>query len=321
MERNGIKRIFNKQFFTSQIFFLISLIILMGIVATIFNPNFFSTRNLLNILNQNAVLAMVAAGGTLVMISGNLDVSVGSLVGLTTTFSALLVVNGVNIYVAMLLGVLLSVVCELINGVVIAKTRTPSFIITLAMLSVFHGISLVITGGTTQSLRGQFYNLGRGYLFGVIPNPIVVCLILYFCLFVILRYTKFGRKVYAVGGNEEAAYLSGIDADKIKIIGFLINGLFVGIASIVLLSRLGSALPSTGSGMELRAIAAIVIGGVPLMGGRGRALGTFLGIILMGMISNVLNLLNISAYYQEVVIGIIIAVAVIVSNIGNMKRR
>ncbi|MCP4401725.1 MAG: ABC transporter permease [bacterium] len=127
--------------------------------------------------------------------------------------------------------------------------------------------------------------------------------------------------MYAVGGNEEAAYLSGVHTDFMKIRIYILNGVLVGIGSLVLLSRLGSALPSTGSGMELRAIAAVVIGGVPLTGGKGNALGSFLGVLLMGLISNVLNLLNISAYYQEVVVGLIIAIAVIVSNLGNIRRR
>ncbi|MCX7730862.1 MAG: ABC transporter permease, partial [Candidatus Caldatribacterium sp.] len=140
-------------------------------------------------------------------------------------------------------------------------------------------------------------------------------------LALLLRYTRTGRRIYAVGGNEEAAFLSGVNTERIKILVYLMNGAFVGLAAMVLLSRLGSALPSTGAGLELRAIAAVVIGGVPLTGGRGSALGTFLGVILMGLISNVLNLLNISAYYQEIAIGIIIAIAIVVSNLGKIGQR
>jgi len=189
------------------------------------------------------------------------------------------------------------------------------------MMSVYRGISLITTGGITQSLSGKFSSLGRGYTFGVIPNPIIVFFSVYIIIWLILKYTKFGRRIYAVGGNENAAYLSGVNTDRTKIGVYLLNGIIVGVASITLLSRLGSALPTTGSGMELRAIAAVVIGGVPLSGGRGKAMGTFLGIILTGLISNILNLLNISAYYQDVAIGFIIALAVIISNIGTMKRK
>jgi ribose transport system permease protein len=310
-----------KRLLSSQMFFLAILIVVMSVIATIFNPAFFTLRNILNVLNQNAVTAVVAAGAALVMISANFDISVGSMIGLSTTTSALLVVDGMGIAPAMIIGFAICVACGLLNGLIIAKTRTPSFIITLAMLSTYHGISLITTGGITKSLAGKFAGLGRGTSFGFLPNPILVCLAVYLFLFAVLRYTRLGRRVYSVGGNEEAAYLSGVNTDLTKIIVYGLNGVLVGIASVTLLSRLGAALPSTGSGVELRAIAAVVIGGVPLTGGKGNALGTFLGVILMGLISNVLNLLNISAYYQEVAIGLIIAIAVIFSNLGRMRRK
>jgi ribose transport system permease protein len=319
-EKNDTKAM-GKKWYTTQTALLVFLISAMSVVATIFNPAFFTINNLLNVLNQNAVIGIVAAGATLVMISGNFDISVGNMIGLSTTTSALLIVRGWNVAPSVIMGFLICAACGLANGIIIAKTRTPSFIITLAMMSVYRGISLITTGGITQSLSGKFSVLGRGFTFGVIPNPILVCFGIYIIIWLILKYTKFGRRVYAVGGNENAAYLSGVNTDRTKIAVYLLNGIIVGVASITLLSRLGSALPSTGNGMELRAIAAVVIGGVPLSGGKGKALGTFLGIILTGLISNVLNLLNISAYYQEVAIGFIIALAVIISNIGTMKRK
>ncbi|MDD3996340.1 MAG: ABC transporter permease [Sphaerochaetaceae bacterium] len=310
-----------KLIFSDQIYFLTLLIAIMVLIASIFNPAFFTIRNFLNVLNQVSVIGVVAAGATLIMISGNFDISVGSIVGLSCTSAALMIGNGNSVFWSIAFGFVLSVVCGLFNGVVIAKTRTPSFIISMAMLSVYYGISLIITGGITKSLGGKFFQLGRGTLIGTIPNPILVLIIVYVFLHFVLTYTKLGRRIYAVGGNEEAAYLSGVNTDMTKIIVYGMNGMLVGLGAIVLLSRLGSALPSTGSGMELRAIAAVVIGGVPLTGGKGKALGTLLGTILLGLISNVLNMLNISAYYQEVVIGLIITVAVIAGNIGNMKRK
>ena len=320
--RNNIKRIKQKApIYTDQKFILTVMIVLMSIITTIFNANFFTFRNIVNILLQISVISIVSAGATFVMISGNFDISVGSMVGLATTSSAILVIEGYSIFFSMTMGVVICIIAGLVNGVIIAKTRTPSFIITLATLSIYHGISLIITGGITKSLRGKFSTLGRGTTFGFIPNPVLVMLGVYIFLGVILKYTKFGRRVFAIGGNEEAAYLSGINTDMNKILIYGLNGLLVGVASIVLLSRLGSALPSTGSGMELTAIAAVVIGGVPLTGGKGSAWGTFLGVVLMGLISNVLNLLNISAYYQEVAVGLIIAIAVIISNIGEMRRK
>jgi ribose transport system permease protein len=310
-----------RRFFGNQTLFLAILIVILGAVTSILNPAFLTVTNLFNVLTQISVPAIVSAGAALVMISGNFDISVGAMIGLSTTTAALLVVNGQPLWLAMPAGFLVCVACGLFNGFVIAKTRTPSFIMTLAMLSIYHGISLITTGGITKSLGGQFAALGRGTTLDIIPNPVLVSVGVYVLLFLFLRYTRLGRRIFAVGGNEEAAYLSGVNTDRTKIIVYLINGGLVGLAAVVLLSRLGAALPSTGSGMELRAIAAVVIGGVPLTGGKGSALGVFLGVVLMGLISNVLNLLNISAYYQEVAIGLIIAIAVIVSNIGRIIRK
>ena len=315
------KKIQIAKLFTNQIFFLTALIILLGIIATIFNPNFFSAQNLLNILQQNSILGIVAIGATLVMISGNFDISVGSMMGLSTTVIAVLIFNGFNSALAIIIGFSVCVVCGLINGVIIAKTRTPSFIITLASMSIYFGISLIVTGGASHSLGGKFADLGRGNAFGVLPNPIIAMAVIYIVVYVILRFTKLGRRIYAIGGNESAAYLSGIDTDTSKIIIYLLNGVLVGIAALVLVSKLGSALPTTGQGMELKAIAAVVIGGVPLTGGKGSVIGTFLGVILTGLISNILNILSISAYYQQIVLGVIIILAVIISNIGGIKRK
>ena len=311
----GLRKIFSNQ----TLFLAILIVILSGITTTL-NPAFLTVGNILNVLNQISVPAIVSAGAALVMISGNFDISVGAMIGLSTTTAALLVVDGHPLWSSILIGFFICVACGLANGIIISKTRTPSFIMTLAMLSIYHGISLITTGGITKSLAGTFAGLGREATLGV-PNPILVCLGVYVVLYLFLRYTKLGRRIFAVGGNEEAAYLSGVNTDRVKILVYVMNGALVGLGAVVLLSRLGAALPSTGSGMELRAIAAVVIGGVPLTGGKGSAIGVFLGVVLMGLISNMLNLLNISAYYQEVVIGLIIAIAVIVSNLGKLLRK
>lgn len=307
--------------FTNQIFFLTILIFILGAVATIFNPRFLSIQNLMNILQQNSILAIVSIGAALVMISGNFDISVGYMVSLATTVISVLIYNGFNTLFATTTGFLICILCGLFNGLIIAKTRTPSFIITLASMSIFYGASLIVTGGASHSMGGKFVFLGRGNLFGVIPMPIVIMIVIFIIIYLLLRFTKLGRRIYAIGGNEAAAYLSGVDTDTVKIIIYIINGALVGIASLVLVSKLGSAQPTTGQGIELKAIAAVVIGGVPLTGGKGTALGTFLGVILTGLISNILNILNISAYYQQIVLGIIIIIAVIVSNIGGIKRK
>ena len=307
--------------FTNQILFLTILIIILGAIATIFNPRFLSVQNLVNIIQQNSILGIVAIGATLVMISGNFDISVGYMVSLSTCVISVLIYNGFNTTIAIIIGFIICILCGLFNGVIIAKTRTPSFIITLASMSIFYGASLIVTGGASHSLGGKFATLGRGNLFSVIPYTIIVMTVIFILVYLLLRFTKFGRRIYAIGGNEAAAYLSGVDTDNTKILIYIINGVLVGIASLVLVSKLGSAQPTTGQGIEMKAIAAVVIGGVPLTGGKGTAIGTFLGVILTGLISNILNILNISAYYQQIVLGIIIIIAVIVSNIGGIRRK
>jgi len=316
---NNEKKI--SKIFTNQIFFLSSLIIILGIIATIFNPRFLSLQNLVNILQQNSILGIVAIGATLVMISGNFDISVGYMVSFATCVISVLIYKGFNIIFSVIIGFLICVLCGLFNGVIIAKTRTPSFIITLASMSIFYGASLIVSGGASHSLGGKFSTLGRDNLFNIIPYNIIVMTIIFILVYILLRFTKFGRRIYAIGGNEAAAYLSGVDTDTTKILIYIINGALVGLASLVLVSKLGSAQPTTGQGIELKAIAAVVIGGVPLTGGKGTAIGTFLGVILTGLISNILNILNISAYYQQIVLGVIIIIAVIVSNIGGIRRK
>jgi ribose transport system permease protein len=310
-----------QKIFANQIFFLAILIIILGAVAAVFNPRFLHWQNLINILQQNSILAIIAIGQTLVIISGNFDISVGSMVGLATVATSVLIYNGQSVVLAVIIGFLICVACGTVNGLIIAKTRTPSFIITLATMSIYFGGALIVSGGASHSLGGKFAAVGRGNIFSVFPITILVMAAAFVLVYVILRFTKFGRRIYAVGGNEAAAYLSGINTDKTKIFIYILNGALVGVAAMVLISKLGSALPTTGQGLELKAIAAVVIGGVPLTGGKGSALGTFLGVILTGLISNILNILNISAYYQQIVLGIIIVIAVIVSNIGGIRRK
>jgi len=300
--------------------FLALLIVAIGTFTTVLNPAFLTFENVLNVLNQISVPAIVSAGAALVMISGNFDISVGTMIGLSTTSAAMLYVQGLPLWLAIGIGFSVCVLAGLLNGVLVTKTRTASFIMTLAMMSVYRGIALITTGGETKSLSGAFGEPGRGETFGI-PNPVLFMIAVYILLAAFLRWARLGRRIYALGGNEEAAYLAGVPTDRVKIMVYVINGALVGVGAILLLSRLGAALPTTGTGMELRAIAAVVIGGVPLTGGRGNALGVFLGVVLLGLISNVLNLLNISAYYQDVMVGAIIALAVTVGNLERIVRR
>jgi ribose transport system permease protein len=299
----------------NQWFLLLIVVLLISAVTGSINPRFFMKENLVNILEQISVLGLVAAGATILIISGNFDISVGSMVGLSACIMAILMIGGVNEAVAGLVGILVCILCSSLNGLLSVIFRTPSFIISLAMLGVYHGLALSFTGGVIQTIYGQFEALGSLDLFGVLPLLFFVSIVGYLFVHFLLKYTQLGRRVFAIGSNPRAAFLAGIHVDLNKIIFFAINGLLVGVAAMLLLSRLGAALPSTGSGMELRAIGAVVIGGVPITGGRGNVLGTFLGVLLMGIISNSLNMLRVNPYFQEVAYGLLIVLAVAISSI------
>jgi ribose transport system permease protein len=305
--------------FRSQSLFLLLVIVVISIVISITNVQFISSRNVLNILQQISVTGIVTIGMGMVLISGGIDLSVGALISLTCAVVAKLIVTGMNPWVAAPIGLALATLCGFANGLIISKTRCAPFIITLGMLSVYQGIALVVTRGRIVNLSGQFDFMGRP-LFSFVPAYVLVFLTICVIFYVILNYSRYGRRIYAMGGNEEAAYLSGIKVDNYKLRVYSLNGLVVGIAALVLLSRLGSANPVMGNGYELQSIAAAVIGGTTLEGGRGSVVGCFLGVLLLGIISNSLNILGVSPFYQNIVLGAIIVIAVVMSNLGRGKR-
>jgi ribose transport system permease protein len=305
--------------FSNQSVFLLLVIVVIGIFISITNAQFISSRNILNILQQISVTGIVTIGMAMVLISGGIDLSVGAIISLTCSVVAKLIVSGMSPWVAAPIGLALGSLCGFANGLIISKTRCAPFIITLGLLSIYQGIALVVTGGRIVNLSGQFDFLGRP-LFSFVPAYVLVFLAICVIFYVILNYTRYGRRIYAMGGNEEATYLSGIKIDNLKLKVYSLNGLVVGIAALVLLSRLGSANPVMGNGYELQAIAAAVIGGTTLDGGRGSVVGCFLGVLLLGIISNSLNILGVSPFYQNIVLGAIIVFAVIMSNLGRRKR-
>jgi ribose transport system permease protein len=258
---------------------------------------------------------LVAAGATILIISGNFDISVGSMIGLSASIMAILMIEGVNETLASIIGVLICILCSALNGYLSIIFRTPSFIISLAMLGVYHGLALAVTEGVIQTIYGQFEWIASTELFGFLPLLFFISIAGFLFVHVILRYTQLGRRIYAIGSNPRAAFLAGINVEFNKVVFFAINGFLVGLAAVLILSRLGAALPSTGAGLELRAIGAVVIGGVPITGGSGSVLGTFFGVLLMGVISNSLNMLQVNPYYQEVFYGLLIILALAISSI------
>jgi len=308
-----------RDFVFSQSGFLIAFIIVLSIAITMVNRNFIKPQNIINVLGQISIVGIVAVGVGLILISGDFDISVGSQISLNGAVLAILMTRTGSILLPVIVVVFLGAGLGFINGVIVSKSKCASFIITLGTRAAYHGLVLVATKGRNFPLQGMFETLGRGKL-GVIPIPIVIFFIVLVFAYLLLKYTRFGRTLYAVGGNRTAAYLSGVNVDVIKIAVYTLCGLLVSLAAMTLISKLGASYPNTGDGYELEALAAVVVGGTSLWGGKGTALGLFLGVVIFGVMSNSLNMMNVSPYFREVFIGGIIIVATILSRIGEMRK-
>ena len=304
-----------KQMLANQWSFLLLVVAILSIIAGAVNPRYWWVGNLSNLLGQISVLSLAACGATILIISGNFDISVGANIGLSSVVMAMLMRAGVFPPLAALVGVLISILCASLIGAASILFQAPSFIISLAAIGVFQGAALYITQGTIQTIYGQFETLGGVKLFNVVPLLFMVALLGYGVIYYLLAHTQLGRCVYAIGNNQRAAYLAGIKVNQKKMFFFALNGLFVGIAAMLLLSRVGAAQPSTGTGIELQAIGSVVIGGAPMSGGKGNVGGTFCGVLLWGVIANALNMMRVNAYIQDVIVGLLIIFAVAVSSL------
>ncbi|WP_319469040.1 ribose ABC transporter permease [uncultured Trichococcus sp.] len=291
---------------------LLALVVLV-IFVTIMNPNFLAPANLLNLLRQVSTNALIAFGMTFVIITGGIDLSVGSTLALSSALMAGMIASGLNPVLAMGIGLLLGAFLGACNGVMITKGKMAPFIATLATMTIYRGLTLVYTDGNPITGIGDsfiFKYMGRGYLFGI-PFPVVVMLLFFGVLYVLLHKMTFGRKTFALGGNEKAAFIAGIKSDRIKIAIYSISGLMAAVAGIIITSRLNSAQPTAGNAYEMDAIASVVLGGTSLSGGRGRLVGTLIGALIIGTLNNGLNLLGVSSFYQQVVKGVVIIIAVL----------
>lgn len=297
---------------------LLALIALV-IVVTVLNPSFITPNNLLNLLRQVSINALIAFGMSFVILTGGIDLSVGSTLALSGALTAGLIANGISPILAMLVGMVLGAFLGLINGLLITKGKMAPFIATLATMTIYRGATLVYTDGNPITGIGDsfiFQFMGKGYLFGV-PFPIFVMLIFFLLLYVLLHKTAFGKKTYAVGGNLKAAEIAGVKTDHIQMIIYTISGLMASISGIILTSRLNSAQPTAGQAYEMDAIAAVVLGGTSLSGGKGRLFGTLIGALIIGTINNGLNLLGVSSFYQQIVKGLVIIIAVLLDRKQN----
>lgn len=297
----------------SQWFILLLIIIAISAVTAAVNPSFLKLTNILAVLNQVASLMLVAIGATIMISSGHFDISVGAVVGLSVCVMAKLVLAGTNEILVFLAGICVAVACCVLNGALSIALKSPSFIITMATTSIYSGIGLLLTKGVIQNITGKFRFFSGVKIFGVIPIMLVIAFGGYVFAFFMMKYTQTGRQIYAIGANPKAAYLAGIHVNRSKLKFFAMNGLLVGIAAAMYLSRLGSALPSYGAGMEMDAMGAVVIGGTPISGGKGSMIGTLFGVLLIGLISNALNMLHVDAYFQDIASGLLIIVALAIS--------
>ena len=283
----------------------------MCIILTFLTPFFLTERNLLNVARQSSINAIIAAGMSIVIISGGIDLSVGSVLALSSCVMAIPLKAGWPLEVCLLLGLGIGAVVGLANGVLITKGNLPPFIATLGMMSMARGAALVLLIGTPiAGFNSNFRWIGEGYI-GPIPLPVVIAAVVYLILQLVMTQTRLGRYTYSIGGNEEAARLSGVNITVQKDAIYVIGGVCAALAGIILTARLGSAQPIAGVGYELDAIAAAVIGGTSLSGGRGNLIGTIVGALIMGVLRNGLNLLDVSPFWQQFVIGAVIVLAVL----------
>jgi ribose transport system permease protein len=287
---------------------------LLGLVLVLWalTPHFLTVSNLLNVADQAAIIAIVAVGMTFVIITGGIDLSVGSVLAFAGVVMASALHAGVAVPVALAVALGTGLCCGLVNGALITLGRLPPFIATLGMMSVARGTALMFTEGRPVSgFSGGFRSLATGELLGV-PVSVVIMVGVYALAHVVLTRTKLGRYTYAIGGNEEAALLSGVNVRVYKAAVYGISGMLSGLAAVLLTARLNSAQPIAGMMYELDAIAATVIGGTSLLGGEGTVLGTFIGALIMAVLRNGLNLLGVPSFVQQVVIGSVIIAAVLI---------
>lgn len=299
------------------------IILVLGVVVSSINPRFTSLGNIMIVLQQVSVVGILAMGMSMLLISGGIDLSMGSIMVFSAVLMARIIMSGGSVVAAIAAGFAASILFGFLNGLIIAKSRCMPLIITLGMSNVYYGISLVVSSGKFMNFNQNFEYIRKTRLWGTVP--IVMLGFLAFVVIltaILLNFTKTGRRIVAVGGNEENAYLSGIRVNVYKVLTYTISGFFCGVASIVLAARLDSVTSSAvTANYELSALTASIVGGVTFEGGRGTVFGAFTGVLLIGLIGNAMTVLSINSYIQKIVEGGIIVLAVVLSNMNNMKRR
>lgn len=303
-----IKKLYSDIMSKYSIYFVLFIMI---IVCSFLNSNFLTFSNLSNISSQLAVTTILACGATMLIISGMIDLSCGSVLALAGVLSVASYKSTNNMILAIFVAIVIGIICNLINAIMITKFKVPPFIATLSMLTMARGAALKYTTGQNIYQIGNYTILGQGTLPGGIPIAVIFLILFVIITWYILTHKKLGRALYAIGGNEEAAIASGINVDKSKIYVFIINGIFVGFAGVLFMSRNNVGLPNGAVSYELKALTAAVIGGTSFSGGLGTAQGTVAGAFIVGFLDNIMTLIGVDSYIQQIIRGAIIAIAVI----------
>ncbi|MDR2211835.1 MAG: ABC transporter permease [Spirochaetaceae bacterium] len=295
--------------------------ILMMAVLSIASPAFRTTDNVLNVLLQVSINGILSVGMAFVMIAGGIDISIGSMLALTSSVAGMVLLKTENIPLAIVVSIAATTIAGFMNGILVAKFKMFPFVVTLATQLVFRGFGYFVSGGYAHSIEvPEFKIIGTGRMFNVIPYPIIIFFLVVVIAYILLHWTKTGRYVYAVGGNVNAATASGVNVSKTQIITYVISGVCCGIAGIIMTSRINASQPNIGVGYETDAIAACVIGGASFAGGLGTIPGTVIGIIIIGLIYNGMNLLGISSYWQTIMKGLLIVAAVLLDLLLHTKK-
>lgn len=290
------------------------------IIGSLLSDQFLSVQNILNLLQQSSFVGIISIGMTFVILVAGIDLSVGAVLALTGMMATLLISSGMNPAAAIAITLVVGAALGFVNGFISTKFKVPAFIATLAMMVSARGLAFLTTDGNPiYDLPPSFTALG-GNVFGKIPLTAIIWIVLTIVAVIVLKYTTFGRKIYAVGGNAESARLSGIPVEKYVTWCFIISGTLAAVAGILMSAWLTVGQPTAGTGLELDVIAAVVLGGTSLFGGKGSIGGTFIGVLIMSMIVNIFNLLGLSSYYQSVFMGLIIVLALIMNQYISNKK-
>lgn len=303
-------------------FGLLFVVLGIMIIMTIVSPVFLTSTNLLNVLRQVSIYGIMATGMTFVIMLGGIDLSVGSILAVSGVISGSIIVANPNaVFIAIIAAVGASAVFGLFNGFFVAQFKMPAFVATLATMTIARGFSLVYANGRPYILTSEpFKVIGQGYLIGI-PIPVIILIVIVALMFILLHKTKFGRYTYAIGGNENAAIMSGVKVKRVKLLIHTLNSALAGVAGVILASRINSGQPAVGVAYEMDVIAGVVIGGTSLAGGSGTMFGTILGTIIIGLLKNSLTLLNVSSYWQQIVQGSIILGAVLLDLLTKKENK